>query len=269
MHQCPQFSLPRTSRLLLCASHLSWPGWGVQWGEGPILTTSSTLWLPKRPVAWNPWFTKWSVQQQTKKDVGVAAVLSQRSAGVKKITSLCIFNQKKTCWITCWEKLCIWQMGTTCCEVGIWGMETLAGGSRDTFSGLNWPQEPCLHPDGLASELPSGSVGLVLRPFKLHPHLPSGQQEHQARRSLQTAAPVTILPTSFLVASLTWEIRATVRQALVTNPDSGSGPPGCSFVPDCARSQVLQWGHTSLVSCHPGVARTLSLLCTCFWWRGK
>ena len=38
------------------------------------------------------------------------------------------------------------------------------------------------------------------------------------------------------------------------------------FVPANLRSQVLQWGHSSRLACHPGVRHTLALLRQSFWW---
>ncbi|KAI3368665.1 hypothetical protein L3Q82_025402 [Scortum barcoo] len=43
-------------------------------------------------------------------------------------------------------------------------------------------------------------------------------------------------------------------------PDPGQGPPGRLFVPDAVRSQVLQWAHSSKLSCHLGINRTISLI---------
>ena len=76
----------------------------------------------------------------------------------------------------------------------------------------------------------------------------------------------TILPTTCVAASLTWEIESVVQDALRTQPDPGGGPPGRLFVPPPARSQVLQWAHTSRFSCHPGIRRTIDMLRRTFWW---
>ena len=38
------------------------------------------------------------------------------------------------------------------------------------------------------------------------------------------------------------------------------------FVPRSASSQVLEWGHSSRISGHPGVSRTLEFLRRRFWW---
>lgn len=76
----------------------------------------------------------------------------------------------------------------------------------------------------------------------------------------------TILPSACVVAAVSWEIESVVRKAQETQPDPGNGPSNCLFVPDSARSQVLQWGHSSPLACHPGINRTLSLLKRHFWW---
>ncbi|KAJ8007803.1 hypothetical protein DPEC_G00097980 [Dallia pectoralis] len=65
---------------------------------------------------------------------------------------------------------------------------------------------------------------------------------------------------------LVWEVETTVRQAQSTQPDPGGGPAGCLFVPDQARSAVLDWGHSSSLACHPGSRRTLAFIRRRFWW---
>lgn len=72
--------------------------------------------------------------------------------------------------------------------------------------------------------------------------------------------PETILPTDQVVAVVSWDVEAVVRNALQAEPDPGGGPPHALFVPAGVWSQVLQWGHTSKLACHPGSARTLSFL---------
>lgn len=50
------------------------------------------------------------------------------------------------------------------------------------------------------------------------------------------AEPASILPPSCLVAAVTWEIEAEVRQAQAIQPDPGNGPPNRIFVPNSVRS---------------------------------
>uniref|UniRef100_A0A8P4FYW6 Gypsy retrotransposon integrase-like protein 1 n=1 Tax=Dicentrarchus labrax TaxID=13489 RepID=A0A8P4FYW6_DICLA len=78
--------------------------------------------------------------------------------------------------------------------------------------------------------------------------------------------PETILPASCVVAAVNWRIEALVKQAQRSQPDPGNGPPNRLFVPDSTRSQVLQWAHSSKISCHPGYQRTLDFLRRKFWW---
>ena len=81
-----------------------------------------------------------------------------------------------------------------------------------------------------------------------------------------TSDPGSILPPSCLVAALTWEVESLVTQAQTLQPDPGTGPPNSLFVPDSARSKVLQWAHSSRLTCHPGITRTLDVLRRRFWW---
>ncbi|KAK7918601.1 hypothetical protein WMY93_009885 [Mugilogobius chulae] len=81
-----------------------------------------------------------------------------------------------------------------------------------------------------------------------------------------TSEPDPILSPTCVVAAVSWQIQNIIEDAQKTQPDPGNGPPGKLFVPDCARSKVLQWVHASRFACHPGVNRTLSLLKHHFWW---
>ncbi|MCI4392739.1 hypothetical protein PGIGA_G00149220 [Pangasianodon gigas] len=74
--------------------------------------------------------------------------------------------------------------------------------------------------------------------------------------------------TSRIVAPIRWGIEAVVKQALQTDPDPGTGPAGLLFVPKAVRSQVLQWGHSSHLTAHPGYQRTYEFLHRRFWWPG-
>ena len=78
--------------------------------------------------------------------------------------------------------------------------------------------------------------------------------------------PEPILPPGFVVGVLSWEIEAEVRGALRSHPDPGNGPPNRLFVPAPVRSRVLQWGHASNLTCHPGMDRTFLFLKQRFWW---
>lgn len=51
----------------------------------------------------------------------------------------------------------------------------------------------------------------------------------------QPEEPETILPSSQMVASLTWEIESLICRAQVQQPDPGNGPPNSLFVPESVR----------------------------------
>ena len=79
-------------------------------------------------------------------------------------------------------------------------------------------------------------------------------------------SPEPILPSDCVVGALTWEVEAEVRRAQRQHPGPGNGPPSRLFVPESVRPRVLQWGHSSNLTCHPGMNRTLSFLKQRFWW---
>ena len=76
----------------------------------------------------------------------------------------------------------------------------------------------------------------------------------------------TILPPSCLVAALTWPVEERVLAALRDQPGPSCCPPTLLFVPAGLRSDVIQWLHSSLLACHPGVQRTKALVQQRFWW---
>jgi len=78
--------------------------------------------------------------------------------------------------------------------------------------------------------------------------------------------PEPILPLNRVVGAVSWQIEDQVRRA-----NGGAPPPeGCPenrlFVPVGLRPQVVHWAHTSLLTCHPGVHRTLFVISQRFWW---
>uniref|UniRef100_A0A8C7YBJ2 Gypsy retrotransposon integrase-like protein 1 n=1 Tax=Oryzias sinensis TaxID=183150 RepID=A0A8C7YBJ2_9TELE len=76
----------------------------------------------------------------------------------------------------------------------------------------------------------------------------------------------TIVPSTCIVGALTWDIENRVIQAQGEEPDHAPCPNGTLYVPTSLRSEVISLGHTSLVSCHGGVQRTLNLLRRRFFW---
>ena len=79
-------------------------------------------------------------------------------------------------------------------------------------------------------------------------------------------SPEPILPNTCVVGGVSWEIEDLVLQALQGIDVPENCPTGRLFVPDCLRSKVIHWSHSSQLSCHPGIKRTLSQVKLWFWW---
>lgn len=78
--------------------------------------------------------------------------------------------------------------------------------------------------------------------------------------------PEAIIPQSKILAPLRWGFESAIRKAQIQDPDPGGGPTNRLYVPKAVRSQVLQWAHSSRLTCHPGISRTLDFLQRRFWW---
>lgn len=66
--------------------------------------------------------------------------------------------------------------------------------------------------------------------------------------------------------AFTWGIEREVQSPLTKVQIPNDCLPG-KLINSCAiQSWVLQWGHGSQLSCHPGVSYTISLLSQGFWW---
>ena len=76
----------------------------------------------------------------------------------------------------------------------------------------------------------------------------------------------TILPSRCLTGAVSWGVERRVREALQKEPSPQGCPTNCLFVPRSARSEVLQWGHASNLACHAGIRRTMACLRQRFWW---
>eukprot|EP00066_Takifugu_rubripes_P011978 XP_011601244.1 PREDICTED: uncharacterized protein LOC105416325 [Takifugu rubripes] len=61
-------------------------------------------------------------------------------------------------------------------------------------------------------------------------------------------------------------VEERVREAQQSAPDPGGCPPNRLFVPVAVRSEVLHWAHSSRLTCHPGINRSLHFLRQRFWW---
>ena len=108
------------------------------------------------------------------------------------------------------------------------------------------------------------NFSLTYRPGSQNTRADALSRQHSVEES--DADPEPILPSTCILAAVTWEIESRVLQAQTQQPDPGNGPQNRLFVPDVMRSQVLEWGHSTHLTCHPGINRTLSFLQQRFWW---
>lgn len=75
-----------------------------------------------------------------------------------------------------------------------------------------------------------------------------------------------ILPSSIILAPISWDMMEELREAQQQDPSPANTPPGKHYVPQALRLRIMQWVHTSLFSGHPGISRTLQLIQNYFWW---
>ena len=75
-----------------------------------------------------------------------------------------------------------------------------------------------------------------------------------------------ILPLNCVVGAVSWPIENEVKHANGGAPSPNGCPDNRLYVPAELRPQVIHWAHTSLLSCHPGVKRTMYVISRRFWW---
>ena len=63
-----------------------------------------------------------------------------------------------------------------------------------------------------------------------------------------------------------WTSRGQWRKAVGSEAAPSGCPDGSQYVPEGMRAQVIQWGHSSRLSGHPGSNRTLTFIQRKFWW---
>jgi transposase InsO family protein len=68
------------------------------------------------------------------------------------------------------------------------------------------------------------------------------------------------------VGATEWGVERLVRRALSQVSAPRNCPRGLLFVPASVRRAVLQWGHSSKLSAHPGVRGSLAFIRQRFWW---
>ncbi|KAG1930238.1 retrotransposable element [Pimephales promelas] len=78
-----------------------------------------------------------------------------------------------------------------------------------------------------------------------------------------------ILPKGVVVGAAVWGIERLVKRSLAHAITPRLCPRGLLFVPPSARLAVLQWGHSSKLFAHPGVRGTIAAIRQRFWWPSR
>ncbi|KAI2647533.1 Transposon Tf2-6 polyprotein [Labeo rohita] len=76
----------------------------------------------------------------------------------------------------------------------------------------------------------------------------------------------SILPTTMVVAPVSWDIMTEIAEAQIQDPSPANCPADLTYVPLCLRPRVLTEVHATPASGHPGIEATLRLLGNRFWW---
>lgn len=122
-------------------------------------------------------------------------------------------------------------------------------------------------PDNSSSDRP-GRHFFPLNSFNLYLSYRLGSKNTHFQILHSNRPPVDpdfMLPRTCVLGAISCEVKERVLCA----QDLGSLPEGCPpnrlFISADHKSAVIQWAHASLLSCHSGVQKTLSLLCLHFW----
>ncbi|KAI2665820.1 Transposon Tf2-6 polyprotein [Labeo rohita] len=83
---------------------------------------------------------------------------------------------------------------------------------------------------------------------------------------LTSASTDTILPTSIIVAPVSWDIMTEISEGQTQAPPPANCPDHLTYVPLNLRTRVLAEVHSTPSSGHPGIEATLHLINNRFWW---
>ncbi|KAK3519890.1 hypothetical protein QTP70_006640 [Hemibagrus guttatus] len=78
--------------------------------------------------------------------------------------------------------------------------------------------------------------------------------------------PNPILPYSFILASIQWNLIKEIQRAHAEEAPPAAFPPSKLYVPALLHLRVLQWVHDSPSNGHPGIHRIAQLTQRRFWW---
>lgn len=223
------------------------------------------------PILQMPDPTRQFVVEVDASDVGVGAILSQRSAFDQKLHPCAFFSRRLS---PAERNYDIGDRELLAVKMALEEWRHWLEGAKEPF--LVWTDHKNLQYISSAKRQNSRQARwslfftrfnftLSYRPGSRNtkPDALSRQFQREGRPNRKSES---ILPESCLVAMVTWDIEERVREATEGQPGPSSCPPNRLFVPSTLRSEVLQWAHSSRLACHPGTQRTQHALRQRFWW---
>ncbi len=222
------------------------------------------------PILITPDPTRQFIVEVDASDVGVGAILSQRSSRDDKVHPCAFFSHR----LTSAER-----------NYDVGNRELLAirlalGEWRHWLEGANvpfivWTDHRNLEYIRSAKRLNARQArwALFFGRFEFsisyRPGSKNGKPDALSRQFGSTegaSSKEVILPHHCVVGAAVWGVEQTVRRALSHVTRSPRAPEGALFVPEAARLAVLRWGHSSKLAVHPGVRGTLAIIRQRFWW---
>ena len=222
------------------------------------------------PVLLHPNSARQFVVEVDAYDSGIGAIPSQRSASTDKLHPCAYFSR----WLSVAERnYDVGNRELLAVVLALQEWRHWLEGTQELF--LIWTDHKNLEYLRSARRLNSRQAcwSLFLSQFNytlsFRPRSKNGKPDALSRMFSNVSRPSTpgfIVSPPQIVGAATWEIESPVRAAQRDHADPGTGR---LFVPQEIRSQVLQWGHSSKISCHPGARRTLLFHRQHFWWPGQ
>ncbi len=222
------------------------------------------------PILITPDPTRQFIVEVDASDVGVGAILSQRSSRDDKVHPCAFFSHR----LTSAER-----------NYDVGNRELLAirlalGEWRHWLEGANvpfivWTDHRNLEYIRSAKRLNARQArwALFFGRFEFsisyRPGSKNGKPDALSRQFGSTegaSSKEVILPHHCVVGAAVWGVEQTVKRALSHVTRSPRAPEGALFVPEAARLAVLRWGHSSKLAVHPGVRGTLAIIRQRFWW---
>lgn len=258
------------SRIAAPLTQLTSPSSPFTWSEEAAQAFSQLKKLfTSAPVLFHPDSSRQFVVEVDASDVGVGAVLSQQSPDTHKLHPCAFFSKRLT---PAERNYHVGDRELLAVKLALEQWRHWLEGTKTPF--IIWTDHKNLAYLQSAKQLNPRQArwSLFFNRFNFTlSYRPGSKNQKPDALSRQftsesSTPPEPILPPSCIIAAVTWDVETRVIEAQQRQPDPGTGPPNRLFVPDAVRSLVLQWGHVSRHACHPGAARTLSLLKRRFWW---